>query len=318
MSEWYYARDGQQFGPVTFEKLIEITRSGGLDPIKGLVWTSSMKDWTPAGQVPGLFDASPTPAGAPQSTWPEPTPAASAAPWVEIAPGSEPIDVMACVKRGFELMKREFGTIFMMGLVYFSMLLVTGVIQGILSAVFSHGPGPSGTEPPDATGLGVLVVSQVLMQVFSIFMGLGLTRIGLNLVSGTPVTINQLFGEGSKLLRTIGASILFSLMVGVGCLFLIVPGVYLALRYGQYMLAIVDRDLGVMDAFSYSSELTRNNRLNLFVLGMLTIAIAVVSLIPCGIGLIFAGPVIWLSYLVAYRWMQYGHRATLDRPPGTP
>ncbi len=56
MTEWYYARGGQQSGPVTFEQLGELARSGGLHP-KDLVWTSTMKDWTPAGQVPGLFVA---------------------------------------------------------------------------------------------------------------------------------------------------------------------------------------------------------------------------------------------------------------------
>jgi hypothetical protein len=32
------------------------------------------------------------------------------------------------------------------------------------------------------------------------------------------------------------------------------------------------------------------------------------------LGLFFAMPVMWLSWIVAYRWMQYGHRAALDHP----
>jgi hypothetical protein len=64
MTEWYYARGGQQSGPVTFEQLGELARNGGLNP-KDLVWTSSMKDWTPAGQVPELFVAPATPAAPP-------------------------------------------------------------------------------------------------------------------------------------------------------------------------------------------------------------------------------------------------------------
>jgi hypothetical protein len=38
------------------------------------------------------------------------------------------------------------------------------------------------------------------------------------------------------------------------------------------------------------------------------------GMLACGVGLIFAGPVVWLTYMVAYRWMQYGRCATMDQP----
>ena len=57
MSDWFYACGGQQCGPISFEQLQDLARSGGLDPAKDLVWTGTMKDWTPAGQVAGLFAA---------------------------------------------------------------------------------------------------------------------------------------------------------------------------------------------------------------------------------------------------------------------
>ena len=59
MTEWYYARGGQQNGPVTFEQLLELAGNGGLDAVKDQVWTAAMKDWTPAGQVAGLFTTAP-------------------------------------------------------------------------------------------------------------------------------------------------------------------------------------------------------------------------------------------------------------------
>jgi uncharacterized membrane protein len=106
-------------------------------------------------------------------------------------------------------------------------------------------------------------------------------------------------------------------MVMVGVLLLVVPGIYLALRYGQFMNAIVDRDLGVMDSFAYSSSITTNNKLQLFLLALLCFVVVLAGLIACGVGLIFAGPVAWLSWLAAYRWMQYGRRAFEDQPGTT-
>ncbi|MEI6178144.1 MAG: GYF domain-containing protein [Verrucomicrobiota bacterium] len=312
MSEWYYARGGQQCGPVTFEQLASLARSGGLDATKDLVWTSTMKDWTAAGQVPGLF-SSVSHDAAPSGAWTE-TPPPVVSSLIEISPGSEPIDVIACVKRGFELTKRQFGTILLVGLVYFAVFMglsmVIGIFQGIVGALT-----PRNTESISGVIAPlIMVASQVALQVFSMFLGLGMTRIGLNLVSGKTVSVGILFGEGRKLLRVFGAVIVFGLMVLGGLLLLIVPGIYIALKYSQYMIAIVDRDMGIMESLSYSSSITTNNRWKLFLLGLLATVIAIAGMLACGVGLFFAMPVIWLSYIAAYRWMQYGHRAMMDHP----
>lgn len=50
---WYYYRDGEQLGPVSFEKVGELLASGELGP-DDLVWEQSMKEWAPARSVPGL------------------------------------------------------------------------------------------------------------------------------------------------------------------------------------------------------------------------------------------------------------------------
>lgn len=313
MNEWFFAKNGQQNGPVKFEQLRQLAQSGGLDA-KDLVWNSSMKDWTPAGEVEGLFSAPADIA----------VPAAAGPPLVEIVPGSEPIDPSACVKRGFELTKRQFGNILLVGLTWLGVSIAVAVIMGLLDKALGIG-GTSTYETWEtaggaATGFAAnsntspSILNSIVTNIVSIFLSLGLTRVGLNFVSGKAVTVGMLFGEGNKLLRAVGASILFGLMVVFGILLLIVPGIYLALRYGQFMAAIVDRDMGVMDAFSYSSSITTNNKLQIFVLWVLSALVMIAGMLACGVGVIFAGPVVWLASVVAYRWMQYGHRAAMDQP----
>ena len=160
----------------------------------------------------------------------------------------------------------------------------------------------------------VCSASQIVFQIFSIFLQLGLVRVGLNIVSGKEASIGMLFSQGNKLVRAILASILYGIAVVIGILLLIVPGIYIALRYGQFITAIVDRDLGIMDAFEYSSSITTNNRMNLFLFWLLVLVAIIIGMIPCGLGLIFVGPVVWIAGLVAYRWMQYGREATKDHP----
>jgi hypothetical protein len=327
MSEWFYARGGQQGGPVTFDQLKELARNGGLGATD-LVWTSTMKDWQSAHQVEGLFNTATqvqapapdpsNPYAAPQSAWNEPTPS-SGGTMDEIAPGSDPIDVGACVKRGFEITKRHFGTIVLIGLTYFGVSIVAGMVFALIDSALGFDTPQTQWHTGDGNAFAKYQQSggpfgAILGNVFSIFLSLGLVRIGLNLVSGKQVAVGQLFGEGRKLLPAIGASILFGLMALIGFILLIVPGIYIVLRYGQFMNAMVDRNLGVMDSLSYSSSITTNNRLNLFLLALLSIAIFIAGVLALVVGLIFAYPLIWMSWMVAFRWMQYGRRAVEDHP----
>jgi len=55
-SEWYYAQDNRQLGPVTIEALIDMIRQGHVRP-SDLVWTENMPDWRPASSVPALMPA---------------------------------------------------------------------------------------------------------------------------------------------------------------------------------------------------------------------------------------------------------------------
>ncbi|MDF1860685.1 MAG: CD225/dispanin family protein [Verrucomicrobiales bacterium] len=48
--EWYYAKDGQQNGPVSREQLAEIFSSGQISS-GDLVWNDTMTDWVPIGTL---------------------------------------------------------------------------------------------------------------------------------------------------------------------------------------------------------------------------------------------------------------------------
>ncbi|HQW27570.1 MAG: CD225/dispanin family protein [Verrucomicrobiales bacterium] len=51
--EWYYAKNGQQLGPVSQESLLELFQSGSIQRTD-LVWNETMTEWLPLGTIPGL------------------------------------------------------------------------------------------------------------------------------------------------------------------------------------------------------------------------------------------------------------------------
>jgi uncharacterized membrane protein len=62
MSDWYYAADNEQKGPIN-ESELKANLAAGKLPSDALVWKDGMDNWTPANQVPALsFRAAPAPA----------------------------------------------------------------------------------------------------------------------------------------------------------------------------------------------------------------------------------------------------------------
>jgi uncharacterized RDD family membrane protein YckC len=81
-SPWYYARAGQQFGPIDHPTLATLYASGQVVP-SDLLWTQGMANWLPADQVLG-----------PSATAPPPPPSYSS-PYA--APGQMPLGYSAYV-----------------------------------------------------------------------------------------------------------------------------------------------------------------------------------------------------------------------------
>jgi uncharacterized RDD family membrane protein YckC len=51
---WFYAKAGQQLGPVSLRYLSDLARCGQIEPTD-LVWSEGMSDWAPASTVSELF-----------------------------------------------------------------------------------------------------------------------------------------------------------------------------------------------------------------------------------------------------------------------
>jgi hypothetical protein len=56
--EWYYAKNGQQMGPVSTEVLTQLATSGQVQPTD-LVWREGMPNWAPARTVRAIFPEPP-------------------------------------------------------------------------------------------------------------------------------------------------------------------------------------------------------------------------------------------------------------------
>jgi hypothetical protein len=315
-SSWFYAEHNEKKGPITFGRLQQRFKEGL--PQSTLVWTEGMEQWALASSVPGLTtDTMANNPYAPPSTTVVETMQATGSS-LEIPAQPIKLDVGFCIGQAWKYTIANFGQIFLFGLCYFAVsIVISGVLSGIALAV----DGPPQTIPIEGgqsltlnTRGPMTTVTSLIEQIVSIFLTLGAVRYGHRLLNGEKPPISDLFSQGDKLLSGIGASILYFLMVIVGLLLLIIPGIIVALRFGLFQQAIVEKQLGAIDALKYSWNLTRENGLSLFCLYFLCFLIVIAGILAILVGLLWALPTVWLAGLIAFRYLHCGTSCVEIRP----
>ncbi len=53
---WFYTREGEKIGPVSFSDLKIKAIEGEINPRLDMVWTKGMDGWKPSGEIEGLFE----------------------------------------------------------------------------------------------------------------------------------------------------------------------------------------------------------------------------------------------------------------------
>jgi hypothetical protein len=115
---------------------------------------------------------------------------------------------------------------------------------------------------------GSNLLSEIAAIMINSAIAYALFKISFNFLDRHQFDRKDLFGPGELLLKYIGASLLFWIMVYLGLFLLIVPGIYILLTYGFYGMVMVDKKLGPIAALKRSAEITKGSKRSLFVLGI--------------------------------------------------
>jgi hypothetical protein len=105
----------------------------------------------------------------------------------------------------------------------------------------------------------------------------------LKVARGEQTSLGDCFAAGAaKFLPVLGLTILWTLGVMVGWILLIIPGLILITMWSASLPALIGENLGVMESFGRSRELTKGSRLAIF-------GVLFVSLIIMYVPMIFLG-----------------------------
>ncbi len=186
--------------------------------------------------------------------------------------------------KAWEAFKSHFADIMLAGIVVF----FCSILIGVLGRLFF------GSLPAQ-------VIYRIVSAVLSAFLSIGLIKIGLGALRGGSTDLSQFQQPVSKAVKYVVASFMFSAVMLLGIICFIIPGVYFALRYQFVFVLIADKDVGILEAFAMSSQMTKGSKLDLFGLAIMNLVVNVLGFFALLIGLIVTIPVTQLAKLAAYQ-----------------
>jgi len=128
-----------------------------------------------------------------------------------------------------------------------------------------------------------------------------LVTVALKFVDTGEADFEDVFSRFAVFFKFFVTYLIYGAMVGLGTALFIIPGIYLAIKFGFFGFFIVDEGLEPLDALRASSRLTDGVKLDLFIFFLAVILVMVAGLILLIVGLAIAWPVTRLAIANVYR-----------------
>lgn len=199
------------------------------------------------------------------------------------------ISVQAALHYGWDTFKKRPGFFIGMTAIIFVVSWVTGFILGML-------------------GLKENFLGAILNLLVTTLLDLGVVATMLKIYEAPESAKIEDLWHPQQYLSYLVATILTAIIVVVGLILLIVPGVIAALMLLFVKFIVVDRKMGPIDAIKESARMTKGNRMTLFLLVLSIAVINIIGAILLLVPLLVTIPVSTLAMVYTYR--KLGHAAS--------
>ncbi len=181
---------------------------------------------------------------------------------------------------------------------YMLMLILFNAITGYVA---------SGLENVSSA---LALVFNILITIVGLFVGIAQIKLVLRIVDGkaTPDLKQELAVFKGFLMTSVQqivpyllGSIAYALLVIAGMILLIVPGIVFAIKYQYVTYLVVDRGMGVKEAFRVSGEMTQGKKMWLFGFGFVSALLVLLGFVLLIIPGIVAAGAVMLGSMYIYR-----------------
>lgn len=201
------------------------------------------------------------------------------------------LDIGGVFEATTDLWKKTFGTVWLVALI---LMVPAYIISGLLQE-----------------GGGFLqFIGSIVQMVAGVWLAGAVVKIveDARLDGRVDASVGDLLGSvSSKIISLILLGIVLWILVGIGLILLIIPGVILALMWLVSVPALVVEDKGVFDSMSRSSDLTRGNRMRILGIGVLLLIAYLVVMVAVAL-LVAVTPILGMIAgivlaVVIYPWV---------------
>jgi hypothetical protein len=203
------------------------------------------------------------------------------------------LDVGSVITHGWESYSKNIGAFIAMQFIVLVICVVVGfvfmapLLMMMLRFKTSSPEGLASGAPAAAIAAGggaMVVVGYILLLLLSAFFYGGLIKAYLKATRGETVVLNDLFSGGSLFGYMLLAMIVLGIVIGIGMVLLIIPGLFLALMFSMTLFVVVDRRADPFGAMSKSWGMVMANFgpvfVVLLVLAIITVVVGLLSAIP--------------------------------------
>lgn len=141
----------------------------------------------------------------------------------------------------------------------------------------------------------------VIYFVLGVLMSMGLVNVGLIFSKNQKANFADLFKPWKKIVNFFIATLFFKVLVFVGLILLVFPGLIWAARYGLVQYFVLDKDQGPIEAFHSSAKATMGVKWDYLSLLILFLVMILAGVLAVFVGLFVAIPIVLVAHAYAYR-----------------
>ncbi|GAB2875267.1 hypothetical protein ACCI51_05340 [Microbulbifer echini] len=194
------------------------------------------------------------------------------------------------------------GTVLIGALLYVVGSIGISIVAGLLTGAGGAAVlGMGSTDQASQSMFFGALIYQLIVIIAGAPLAVGMAMIGIKIARGEQTSGAEVFSYFDKIVPLGIGTIIMYLMIMLGSLLLVIPGIYLAIAYLLAMPLIADRNLGPWQALETSRKAISKNWFAFFGLIIVLLLTYMAGSLALLIGLIWAIPLCSIAYGVAYR-----------------
>jgi predicted Ser/Thr protein kinase len=197
------------------------------------------------------------------------------------------LEIKSCIRRGWALVRGNF----------WPLLGITALMVVLESFAEAFGSSMLGFRPG---GMSFEVPSPLAVLVWGPLLG-GLCAYYLRKIRGEPTTIEVAFtGFSHRFLHLFLAGFVADLLIWLGFLCLVLPGIYLFVAWSFAVPLVMDQRLDFWAAMELSRKVVTRHWWKLFGFTIVLALLCFAGLLACGVGIFVTVPVAFAALMYAY------------------